>query len=78
VLPGAGTLASGNWYLNQHDTGFDLQPDGSLHFKNPVAGSNYYLTPVASDDPAVKKFTIHYVDEVGKGWSGGKARCTAK
>jgi len=57
---------------------FDLQKDGSWHFKNNTAGSNYYLTPVASDEPAVKKFTVRYVDEAGKGWAGGKAECRAK
>jgi hypothetical protein len=70
--------ASGNWYMNQGSTGFDLQKDGTWHFKNTVAGSNYYLTPVASDDPAVKKFTVRYVDEDAKGWAGGKAECRSK
>lgn len=76
--PGASNgwdTASGNWYLDQGNTGFDLQPNGSWHFKNPAAGSNYYLTPISSDEPTVKKFTIRY--EADEGWSVGKARCTA-
>lgn len=68
--------ADGNTYLNQKETEFTVQPNGSWHFKNPVAGSNYYLTPVASDDPTVKKFTVRY--EANEGWAAGEARCTAK